>query len=722
MSAIVNVSRRDFFKTGMAVGGGLILGFSLHPADYRAGASQPSTTTFAPNAFLRIGTDGMVTILANHSEMGQGVYTALPMLVAEELEADWNNVRVEAAPVDPAYNHTQYGIQVTGGSTSTRSEWDRLRKAGATARMMLIAAAAQAWNIDPASCRAEHGFIIHAPSRRQLSYGELVERASQLTPPQDVPLKEPKDFKLIGKPLKRLDTPEKINGTALFGLDINVPGMLTAVVARPPVFGGRVKSLDANRAKATLGVRHVVEIDRGVAVVADGYWAASKGREALQIAWDEGTLAGLDSRKQREEYAALAQQLGAVARKEGDVATAMGRTMKKLEAVYELPYLAHATMEPLNCVADVRPDRCEVWTGTQFQTVDRMSAAQAAGLKPEQVNVHTTLLGGGFGRRAVFDSHFVREAVQISKAVKAPVKVIWTREDDTQGGYYRPMSYHSISGGLDASGNPVAWQHRIVCQSFIAGTAFEAAIIKDGVDHTAVEGAAELPYDIPNLLVDWKRAPDGVPTLWWRSVGHSHTAFVVESFVDELAHAAGKDPLEFRRVLLSKHPRYKAVLELAADKAGWGKSLPEGHGRGLAVHESFGSLVAEVAEVSVAREGQLKVHRVVCAVDCGPIVNPDTIEAQMESAIVFGLTALLYGEITLEKGRVQQRNFHDYPMLRMHEMPVVETHIMPSTAKMGGIGETGVPPIAPAVANAVFAATGKRIRRLPIRAEDLRKA
>ena len=515
-------------------------------------------------------------------------------------------MRVEAAPVDPAYNHTQYGMQMTGGSTSTWSEWERLRQAGATARMMLIAAAAQAWNVDPASCRAENGFIIHAPSRRQLSYGELAERAAHLTPPQNVPLKDPKDFKLIGKPIKRLDTPEKINGTAVFGLDVNVPGMLTAVVARPPVFGGKVKSVDANRAKAMPGVRHVVEIDRGIAVVADGYWSASKGREALQIVWDEGTLAGLDSRKQREEYAALAQQPGAVARKEGDVTTAMGRAAKKLDAVYELPYLAHATMEPLNCVADVRPDRCEVWTGTQFQTVDRMAAAQAAGLKPEQVNVHTTLLGGGFGRRAVFDSHFVREAVQISKAVKAPVKVMWTREDDTRGGYYRPLSYHSIGGGLDASGNPVAWQHRIVCQSFIAGTAIEAAIIKDGVDHTAVEGAAELPYDIPNLLVDWKRAPDGVPTLWWRSVGHSHTAFVVESFVDELAHAAGKDPLEFRRALLGKHPRYKAVLELAADKAGWGTPLPEGHGRGLAVHESFGSLVAEVARSRSPEMGSSK--------------------------------------------------------------------------------------------------------------------
>src|SRR5882724_11063534 len=424
MREIVNLSRRDFMKTGMAVGGGLLLGLYLPRIGQAAGTAPPSSPPVVPSALLRIGTDGTVTVLANHSEMGRGVYTALPMLVAEELEADWSKIRVEAAPVDPAYNHTQYSLQMTGGSTSTWSEWERFRRVGATARAMLIAAAAQTWSIDPASCRAENGMVIHTSSRRQLPYGELADRASRLTPPQDVPLKNPKDFNLIGQPIKRLDTPEKINGQAIFGIDVNKPGMLKAVVARPPVFGGKVKSVDASRAKAMPGVRHVVEIDRGIAVVGDGYWSVLNGSEALQIIWDEGPLAGLNSRQQREEYAALAKQPGAVARSEGDVATAMGRATKKLDAVYELSYLAHATMEPLNCVAHVRPDGCHVWTGTQFQTVDRGAAAQAARLKPEQVNIHTTLLGGGFGRRAVFDSHFVREAVQISKAVNAPVKVI----------------------------------------------------------------------------------------------------------------------------------------------------------------------------------------------------------------------------------------------------------------------------------------------------------
>jgi len=717
MSEILNLSRRDFLKTGAAAGGGLVLGLYLPSVNRIANAQEK---TFAPNAFIRIGTDGWVTVIVNHSEMGQGVYTALPMLVAEELDADWSKVRVESAPVDPAYNHAVYGLQMTGGSTSTWSEYDRLRKAGATARAMLVAAAASTWNVDPSSLRTQNGYVIHDATKRRLSYGQLAEKASTMTPPQNVALKDPKDFKLIGRPTKRLDTPEKVNGKGMFGLDVVVPNMLIAVVARPPVFGGKVRSINADKAKAVKGVRDVVQIDRGVAVVADGFWPAKLGREALDIAWDEGPLASLDSSTQRDQYAQLAKEAGVVAKKEGDAAAAMGQAAKKLEAVYEVPYLAHAPMEPLNCVADVRADSCEIWSGTQFQTMDQMIAAQNAGLKPQQVKIHTMLLGGGFGRRAVPDSHFVQEAVQVSKAVKAPVKVVWTREDDIRGGYYRPAAYHSISAGLGSDGNPVAWQHRVVCQSFIAGTAFEAFIFKNGVDDTAMEGAADLPYTVPNLQVEWKQAPGGVPTLWWRSVGHSHNAFVVESFVDELAHTAGKDPYEYRRSLLGKNTRHLAALNLAAEKGGWGSAPPSGRSRGIAVHDSFGSYVAQVAEVSVSNKGEVRVHRVVCAIDCGPTVNPDTIAAQMEGAVVFGLTAALYDAITFEKGRVQQRNFHDYPMLRMNEMPVVEVHIVPSNEKMGGVGEPGVPPVAPAVCNAIFAATGKRIRRLPIRAEDLK--
>lgn len=721
MSEIVNLSRRDFLKAGALAGGGLILGFYLPAPGRAAEAARQKHATFAPNAFLRVGTDDTVTVIVNHSEMGQGVYTGLPMLVAEELDADWSKVRFEAAPVDPVYNHALWGMQATGGSTSTWTEWERLRRAGAAARAMLIAAAAKTWKVPPAGCRTETGQVVHPASGRRLSYGKLAEKAAALKPPQSVKLKDPKNFKLIGKPTKRLDTPEKVNGKGVYGLDVKVPGMLTALIARPPVFGGKVKSFDAAKAKAVPGVRQVVEIERGIAVVADGFWPAKQGREALSIVWDEGPLAGLDSRRQGRQYAELAKQPGAVARKEGDVDAALGRAAKKLEAVYELPYLAHSPMEPLNCVADARADSCEVWVGTQFQTQDHRAAVEITGLKPEQVILHTMLLGGGFGRRAVVDSHFVREAVQVSKAVKAPVKVIWTREDDIHGGYFRPRAYHSLAAGLDAAGSPVAWRHRIVCQSIMADTPFEGANIVDGVDRSAVEGARGLPYEIPNLLVDWQMAPTGVPVLWWRSVGHSHNAFAVESFIDEMARAAGKDPFEFRRGLLVNHPRHKRALELAAQKAGWGKPLPAGRGRGLAVHESFKSFVAQVAEVSVSREGRVRVHRVVCAVDCGPFVNPDTIRAQMQGGIVFGLTAALYGEITFQNGRVQQRNFHDYPMLRINEMPMVEVHIVPSKDKMGGIGETAVPPIAPAVANALFAATGKRIRRLPIRAEELKE-
>jgi isoquinoline 1-oxidoreductase subunit beta len=737
MSEVLNLSRRRFLQQSALAGGGLILGVYLPSnasaaTDVAKANEQNSTTAgtslkdpsgrFAPNAFVRIAPDDTVTVIVNHSEMGQGPYTSVPMMVAEELDADWSKVHFAPAPVDPAYNHSVYGIQMTGGSTSTWSEWDRLRKAGATARAMLIAAAAEMWNVEPATCTASASQVKHAASNRSVSYGKLVDRAATLKPPKDVELKDPKNFKLVGKPIKRLDTPEKTNGTAIFGLDVKLPGMLVAMVARPPVFGGKVKTYSDDKAKQISGVRHVVQIDRGVAVVADGFWQAKRGREALEINWDDGPLANLDSVEQFKQYAEMAKNPGAVARKEGDVSKGLQKAAKKFEAVYDLPYLAHACMEPINCVANVTDDHCEVWTGTQFQTGDRNAAAETAGLQTEQVDLHTTLLGGGFGRKAVPDSHFVREAVQISKAVKVPVKVIWTREDDMRGGFYRPRAYHTVSGGIDAAGNPLAWQHRIVCQSFVAGTPFEKFIIKDGVDETAVEGAKDIPYDIPNLLVDWHMAPGGVPTLWLRSVGHSHNAFVVETFIDEMAHAAGKDPFEYRRALLEKSPRHKRVLEFVADKAGWGKPLPEGRGRGIAMHDSFGSFIAHVIEASVGSDGKPQVHKVVCAADCGPVVNPDTIHAQLEGATVFGLTAALYGEISFANGRVKQRNFHDYPMLRMHQMPVIESHIVPSTEKMGGIGEPGVPPVAPALANALFAATGKRLRVLPIRTIDMKQS
>jgi isoquinoline 1-oxidoreductase subunit beta len=718
MSEILNVSRRSFLKTGALIGGGLMLGFSLPLRRPFRAASAQSTSSFAPNAFIRIGADDVVTIIVNKSEMGQGVYTSLPMLIAEELEVDWSKIRVEPAPVDLAYNHTEWGIQGTGGSTSVWSEWERLRKAGATARAMLVKAAADIWKVDPASCLAEKGFVIHNPTQRKISYGRLVEKASQMEPPKDVPLKEPKDFKIVGKPRRRLDTPEKTNGKAIFGIDAKVPGMLTAVVARPPVFGGKLKTFNADKARAEPGVKEVVQIDSGVAIIADGFWSANKGRDALEVVWDEGPLAALSTSGMREQYLNLAKTPGALARKEGNPDTVLSKAAKQVQVEYEVPYLAHACMEPLNCLVDLRPDSCEIWTGTQFQTVDRNAAASVVGLKPEQVKIHTTFLGGGFGRRANPHSDFVTEAARVAKAVKKPVKVIWTREDDMKGGYYRPMWYDRIAAGLDEKGNLIAWRHTIVGQSILSGTPFDP---KGDVDPASVEGAKEIPYEIPNILVDLHTPKIGVPVQWWRSVGHSHTAFVVESFIDEVAHEAGKDPYEFRRKLLAKHPRHYGVLKLAAEKAGWGRPLAKGRGRGIAVHESFGSFVAQVAEVSVSAAGKIRVHRVVCAIDCGKIVNPNTIKAQMESGIVFGLSAALHGEITFQKGRVEQSNFNDYPLLRLNEMPLVEVHIVSSREKSGGVGEPGVPPIAPAVANAIFAATGKRIRGLPIRPEELKK-
>jgi isoquinoline 1-oxidoreductase subunit beta len=719
MNGIMRIGRRDFLKTGALAGAGLVLGFYL-PARGQALAAE--TPPYYPvNAFLHIGQDNAVTIMVNKSEMGQGVYTAIPMLIAEELDCDWSQVRIEPAPVAAVYNNPMSGMQMTGGSTSVRTEWLRMREVGAAARQMLVAAAAKSWGVEPADCRTENGWVLH-PGGRKAEYGRLTQQAALQQVPDQIVLKDPSRFKLLGKPQRRLDTPPKVNGEALFGIDIMVPGMLTALVARPPVYGGKVKKLHDAKAKAVPGVKQVVQIESGVAVVALGYWAAKRGRDALEITWDDGARAGLSTEAMRKRYAAISGSPGLIARKDGDPERAQAKSGKRVSVQYDLPYLAHADMEPLNCVVDLRSDSCEVWVGTQGQTANRDIVAKMAGLRPEQVTLHTAYLGGGFGRRGNPHSDFVALAMQVALKVKQPVKVVWSREDDMKGGYYRPLWHARMSAGFDERGNLVSWQHRIVGQSIMKRTFNEKKRIKNGVDLASVEGADNVPYEIPNILVDLHSPEEGMPVQWWRSVGHSHTGFEVESFIDELAHLSGKDPYQFRRALLSRHPRHRGVLDLAAQKSGWGGALPSGRSRGIALFESYGSFVCQVAEVSVDAAGVVRVPKVVCAVDCGMTVNPSIIEAQMQSGIVFGLSAALYGAITLEKGRVQQENFHDYKVLRMDEMPVVEVYIVQSTEKPGGIGETAVPPIAPAVTNAIFAATGKRIRRLPIELTDLSSA
>ena len=653
--------------------------------------------------------------------MGQGVYTSLPMLVAEELDCDWGSIRVAASPVAPAYNHTTFGMMVTGGSSSVWSEWERLSAAGASARQMLVLAAARTWKVSPDSCRTENGWVL-GPAGKRLGYGELAAQAAQLTVPKEVVLKDPKDYRLLGKPIRRTDTPAKTAGSAPFGIDVRVPGMLTAVIARPPVFGATLKSMAATRSKQVPGVRRVVAIPAGVAVVADSFWQARMGRDQLELVWDEGPGSRLSTPELRAEYARLAATPGVVARREGDATGALSGAARVLRAEYQVPYLAHSPMEPLNCFVDLKRDSCLIRTGSQFQTVDRNAAAKAAGLKPEQVTLETVFLGGGFGRRGNPASDFVIEAVQVAREVKQPVKVVWTREDDIRGGYYRPMWHDRISAGLSADGKLTAWRHTIVGQSILTGTSFESALVKNGIDDTSVEGAADLPYSIPNLLVELHSTRNAVPVLWFRSVGHSHTAFVVEGFLDEVAHALGKDPYHFRQELLAGHPRHLGVLNAAARMADWGTALPKGHGRGIALHESFKSLVAQVAEVSLDPGEGIVVHRVFCAIDCGKIVNPDLIAAQMESGIAFGLSAALYGAITLKRGRVEQSNFDSYPMLRLDATPRVEVQIVKCTEKPGGVGETGVPPIAPAVANALFAAAGVRLRTLPMTPERVAAA
>ncbi|WP_076858495.1 xanthine dehydrogenase family protein molybdopterin-binding subunit [Bradyrhizobium mercantei] len=713
-----DLSRRNFLRAGAIAGGGLLLSVSLPFASRENEAA--AADGFAPNAFIRIGGDGKVVLTMPYVEMGQGTYTSIPMLIAEELEVGLNQVQLEhAPPSDKLYANPLLGVQATGNSNAMRGAWQPMRKAGATAKAMLIAAAAKRWNVEPASCRAENGEVHHAASGRKLGYGELAADAAQMPVPENVTLKSPAEFKLIGTPARRLDTPSKINGTAVYGIDARPPGVRVATLAQSPVFGGRVKRVDDAAAKAIKGVRQIVTLDDAVAVVADHMGAAKKGLAALTIEWDDGPHAKLATADIARELEAATTKPGAVAQNTGDADKAMAGAATKIEATYQLPFLAHATMEPMNCTVHVRSDGCEIWVGNQALSRVQTVAAKMLNLPPEKVVVHNHLLGGGFGRRLEVDG--VIRAVQIAKQVDAPVKVVWTREEDIQHDMYRPYWFDRISVGLDASGKPVAWNNRFAGSSVIARWAPPA--FRNGLDGDTTEGAIDLVYDIPNFHVEYVRVePPGIPTAFWRSVGPSHNVFVAESVIDEMAAAAKQDPVAYRKALLGKSPRAKAALELAAAKAGWGDKLPAGRGRGVSLQFVFGSYLAQIAEVEVAKDGSVRVHRVVCAMDCGTVVNPDTVQAQLQSGINFGVTAALYGEITLKDGRVEQTNFDTYQMLRIDQAPAIEVHIVPSTEPPGGMGETGTSGIVPAISNAIFAATGKRLRKMPVDPAVLKQA
>jgi isoquinoline 1-oxidoreductase beta subunit len=720
---VVNVSRRDFLKST----GALVLAVSLP----EIALSQPRSE-FSPNAFVRIGSDGTVTVIAKHLEMGQGTYTGLATLVAEELDADWSQVRVEGAPADATrYNNLFWGpMQGTGGSSAIANSFVQLRTAGAAARAMLVAAAAAEWKVKPEEVSVSKGVLVHKASGRKAGLGEFASAAAMLEVPKDPPLKDPKNFTLIGKPAARVDAVAKSTGKAMFTQDVKLPGMLTAAVLHPPRFGARLASFDASGAKAIKGVVDVVAfstpVRSGVAVLARDFWTARKGRDAVHAEWDESQAFKSSSAELMSEYRKLAASPGTLARKDGDAEAAFAGARTVLEAAYEFPYLAHAAMEPLNCVVQLDASGAEFWNGEQFQTPDQMAAAAILGLKPDQVELNMLYAGGSFGRRANPHADYVVEAAAIAKAAaggpagQAPIKLVWAREDDMRAGYFRPMYYHALKAGLDAQGNPVAWKHTIVGQSILAGSVMEA-MVKDGIDPTSVEGAATLPYAIPNLTVDLHSPKIGVPVQWWRSVGSTHTAFATECFLDEVARAAKKDPVELRRALLKDHPRHRAALELAAAKGNWGRPLEKGRARGVAVHESFKTFVAQVAEVS--RQGDaLRLERVVCAVDCGTAVNTNIVAMQMESGIGFGLSAALFGAITLKDGAVEQSNFHDYPVLRINQMPKIEVYIVPSREKPSGVGEPGTPVIAPALANAIFALEGKPVRALPLSAQGIQFA
>ena len=709
MTHLPPIGRRTLLKSA---GGALIVGF-FHGTGREAWSAEGP---YAPNAFVRIAPDNTVTVLSKHIEMGQGSYSGLARIVAEELDADWAQMRAEGAPADTKlYANLAFGMQGTGGSSSIANSYEQLRKAGATARALLVQAAAKTWNVPAEQITVSKGVIAHAAGKHSATFGELAAVAAKLPVPENVTLKDPKTFTLIGKPDHRIDVPEKSDGTALYGRDERFPGMVTATIARPPRFGSVMKSFDDSGARAVPGVKQVVAVPTGVAVIADSYWAAARGRDALKIEWDDSKADMRSTPQITAEYKKLAGEPGKKAKTEGDVDAAF-ENAKVITADYEVPFLAHAPMEPLNCVVRRSYNGAELWYGCQFQTVDQGNVAKLLGLKPEQVKINTLFAGGSFGRRANFGSDFVSETVEIAKQlpVGTPVRLVWSREDDIRGGRYRPAYYHRLQAALSPQGKLIAWKHRVVGQSIMAGTPFEAMMVKDGVDGNSVEGAAELPYHIDNFAVELTTTKVGATVLWWRSVGSSHNAFVTEAFIDVMAKEAGKDPLEFRRAMMPADSTERKALDLAAEKAGWGTPLPAGRARGIAVAKSFGTSVAQVAEVSRDSSGRVKVHRVVCAVYCGTAVDPRGIEAQMEGGIAFGLGAAMKGEITLKDGKVEQGNFDTYDVLRMDEMPVVEVHIVPSDEKPTGTGEPGVPPIAPAVANAILALTGKPVTRLPM--------
>lgn len=730
-------SRRLFLKGGAAVGAGLLIGFHMGcgagskqpeqsepPATPEPGTTPPNPgTAFAPNAFLRIAPDGTVTIVSKHVELGQGTYTGLATILAEELDADWSKLRVESAPADASrYNNLMFGpMQGTGGSSAMAYSWQQLREAGATGRALLVAAAAATWNVPTSEITVQRGVVSHARSQRSAGFGELATRAATLPMPARVTLKHPKEFTLIGTDLPRVDLAAKTDGSARFTLDVYLPGMLTAVVARSPRFGGKVARFDARAARAVTGVVEVVQIPTGVAVVARNFWAARKGRDALQIEWDDSQAETRNTSEMWSVLRELARTKGTVAAEKGDAARGIASAKRVVEAELEFPFLAHAAMEPLDCVAQIQGSggeaRCKLWLGSQLQTVDQMGAAQVLGIPPERVEIETLLAGGSFGRRGTLDGELAVECVSIAKALgtNAPIKLVWLREDDIRGGRYRPMFLHRIRAGLDDNGAITGWEHRIVGPSIVIGTPMEQLAVVNGVDLTSVEGAAPPHYDIADLYVDVHNARLGVPVHSWRAVGSTHTAFAVEVFLDQIAAALGRDPVDLRRSLLTGYPRHLAVLELAAEKSDWTSPPPRGRARGFALHASFGTVVAQAAEVSLAPDGMPRVERVVCAVDCGVAINPDNIRAQIEGGLGYGLGAALHNELTLDQGRVVESNFHDYRPLRIHEMPAVEVHIVPSANPPTGIGEPGLPPIAPAVANAYFRLTGKKLHRLPFR-------